>query len=76
LAARLGEVSRAKSGRGKQIGVPYGTDASRIAAADVPSVVFGPGDIAQAHTCDEWLPLAELPTASEVLYDFARTWSA
>jgi len=26
-----------------------------------PSVVFGPGDIAQAHTCDEWVPLDEVP---------------
>jgi len=76
LAARLGEVSKSRTGRGNRIGVPYGTDASRIAAADVPSVVFGPGSIAQAHTCDEWLPLDELPQAAEVLYDFARTWSA
>ncbi len=75
LAERLGEVSQARTGRGRKIGVPYGTDASRIAAADVPSVVFGPGDIAQAHTCDEWLPLEELPQAAEVLYEFARTWS-
>ena len=60
----------------RKIGVPYGTDASRIAAADVPSVVFGPGSIAQAHTCDEWLPLDELPQAAEVLYEFTKSWSA
>ena len=35
--------------------VPYGTDASTLAEAGMPSVVFGPGDIAQAHTCDEWI---------------------
>lgn len=75
LAARLGEVSKARTGRGAKIGVPYGTDASRIAAADVPSVVFGPGSIAQAHTCDEWLPLDELPQAAEVLYEFAKSWA-
>ena len=76
LAERLGAVSKAKTGKGARIGVPYGTDASRIAAADVPSVVFGPGSIAQAHTCDEWLPLEELAPASEVIYDFCRNWSA
>jgi acetylornithine deacetylase/succinyl-diaminopimelate desuccinylase-like protein len=75
LAERLGEVSKRVTGRGKRIGVPYGTDASRIAAADVPSVVFGPGSIDQAHTCDEWLPLDELPQAAEVLYEFCRSWS-
>jgi acetylornithine deacetylase len=76
LAERLCAVSKAKTGHGARIGVPYGTDASRIAAADVPSVVFGPGSIAQAHTCDEWLPLDELPQAAEVLYDFSKSWSA
>lgn len=75
LADRLAEVSKRITGRGRKIGVPYGTDASRIAAADVPSVVFGPGSIDQAHTCDEWLPLEELPQAAEVLYEFARSWN-
>jgi acetylornithine deacetylase/succinyl-diaminopimelate desuccinylase-like protein len=74
LAERVCEISKRMTGRGKPIGVPYGTDASRIAAADVPSVVFGPGDIAQAHTCDEWLPLAELPQAADVLFEFCKTW--
>ncbi len=54
------------------IGVPYGTDAAPIAAAGVPSIVFGPGSIDQAHTVDEWLPLEELAAASEVLFRFAR----
>jgi acetylornithine deacetylase ArgE len=52
-------------------GVPYGTDASTIAEAGIPAVVFGPGDIARAHTCDEWVPLDEVEKASEILYRFA-----
>ena len=36
------------------VGVPYGTDAGPLSAAGLPAVVFGPGDIAQAHTKDEW----------------------
>lgn len=55
------------------VGVPYGTDASKIAKAGVPSVVFGPGSIEQAHTADEWLSLDELSRASEAYYAFART---
>ncbi len=51
--------------------VPYGTDASTIAQGGVPAVVFGPGDIAQAHTRDEWIALDELEQASEILYRFA-----
>jgi acetylornithine deacetylase/succinyl-diaminopimelate desuccinylase-like protein len=34
-------------------------------------VVFGPGDIAQAQTADEWVSLAELAHAAEVLYRLA-----
>jgi acetylornithine deacetylase len=52
--------------------VPYGTDASTLADAGIPSVVFGPGDIAKAHTCDEWVPLDEVEQASEILFALAR----
>ena len=45
--------------------VPYGTDASTLALAGIPAVVFGPGDIARAHTCDEWVPVEEVAQASE-----------
>lgn len=58
------------------IGVPFGTDAAAISASGVPSVVFGPGSIDQAHTCDEWLPLDELELASDALYRFAREFKA
>jgi acetylornithine deacetylase len=53
------------------VAVPYGTDASTLAEAGIPSVVFGPGDIAQAHTCDEWVDLDQVEQASEILYQLA-----
>ena len=39
--------------------------------AGIPAVVFGPGDIAQAHTKDEWIDLAQLDPAAEILFRFA-----
>lgn len=72
VAGRMAEAARGVIGRCEQVGVPYGTDASTISASGVPSIVFGPGCIDQAHTCDEWLPLNELELASEALYQFAR----
>ena len=57
LANQLVAAARTVHGQAAEIGVPFGTDAATIAAAGVPSVVFGPGSIAQAHTCDEWLSL-------------------
>ncbi len=40
--------------------VPYGTEAGIFQAAGVPSVVWGPGDIAQAHQPDEFIAEADL----------------
>jgi acetylornithine deacetylase len=45
-------------------GAPYATDASHYAAAGAPVLVLGPGDIAQAHTKDEWLDRRELDRAA------------
>ena len=44
--------------------VAYATDASMLASlGGLPAVVLGPGDIAQAHTNNEWIELAELEAA-------------
>lgn len=48
------------------VGVPYGTDAWVFAALGIPTVVLGPGSIAQAHTEDEWISVAELERGVEV----------
>ncbi len=71
LVARLGAAIDQVKGRHEVTVVPYGTDASTLAHAGIPSVVFGPGDIAQAHTCDEWIDLDEVEQASEILYRLA-----
>jgi acetylornithine deacetylase len=71
LVARLGTAIDAVVGRHEVHAVPYGTDASTLAEAGIPVVVFGPGDIAQAHTTDEWIDLAQLEPAAEVLFRFA-----
>lgn len=71
LIARLGSAIDAVRGSHEVCTVPYGTDASSIAQAGIPAVVFGPGDIAQAHTKDEWVALDEVARASEILYRFA-----
>jgi acetylornithine deacetylase/succinyl-diaminopimelate desuccinylase-like protein len=57
-------------GQTKPVGVHYFCDAAVLAAGGIPSVVFGPGDIAQAHTADEWISLAELERAKDLLVRF------
>ena len=70
VAKQLVAAARSVRASAAEIGVSFGTDAATIAHAGVPSVVFGPGSIAQAHTADEWLALEELEQASEALYRF------
>jgi len=71
LVERFGAVIDSVVGRHTVHPVPFGTDAATVAAAGVPAVVFGPGDIAQAHTKDEWIDLAQLEPAAEILFRFA-----
>jgi acetylornithine deacetylase/succinyl-diaminopimelate desuccinylase family protein len=68
VIARLGRAIDDVRGSHSVHAVPFGTDAASISFAGTPAVVFGPGDIAQAHTCDEWLSLDELDKAAEILY--------
>jgi acetylornithine deacetylase len=70
LVRRLGAAIDSVTGSHRVMGVPYGTDASTLAEGGIPSVVFGPGDIGKAHTCDEWVPLAEVEQAAEILFRF------
>jgi succinyl-diaminopimelate desuccinylase len=48
------------------VGVPFGSDASKFSMAGVPSIVMGPGSIAQAHTEDEFVDLDQVEKAFEV----------
>ena len=53
------------------IGVPFGTDAWALDHAGIPTVVFGPGSIDQAHTDDEWIDIGQLERATEVFFRLA-----
>ncbi len=70
LAQQLGEAARAVTGQSRSIGVPYATDAPEIADIGIPTVVFGPGALDQAHTKDEWISVRQLQQAVDVLYRF------
>lgn len=48
------------------IDLGFWTEAALLAASGVDAIVFGPGDIAQAHGPDEWVSLDELYRARDV----------
>jgi acetylornithine deacetylase/succinyl-diaminopimelate desuccinylase-like protein len=61
------------AGQKREWGVDYFCDAAVLAAEGIPGVVFGPGDIAQAHTADEWIARGSLEGATALLARFLRS---
>ena len=61
------------AGQPRPAGVDYFCDASVLSGAGIPSVVFGPGDIARAHTANEWISLDSLRRGQSMLLRFLQT---
>jgi acetylornithine deacetylase/succinyl-diaminopimelate desuccinylase-like protein len=60
-------------GQTKPQGVHFFCDAAILSTSGIPSVVFGPGDIAQAHTADEWISFSELERGKNLLLRFLNS---
>lgn len=64
------------AGRNETRAVSYATEAGLFQNAGAPSVICGPGDIAQAHTANEWIARSELDACMAFLTrlaDWAET---
>lgn len=57
-------------------GAPYGSDLRLLAAAGIPAVQYGPGDIDLAHAPDEFVPVAEVAEVSATLVRMATAHCA
>ena len=58
-------------------GVTYGSDLRLFTNhAGIPSVLYGPGDVAHAHTIDESIDIAEVVAATKVLALTIDSWCA
>ncbi len=55
------------------LAAPYMTNATAYAAAGIPALVFGPGDIAQAHTDGEFIETGQLDLCYRLLLDLCKT---
>jgi acetylornithine deacetylase len=56
------------TGQNETYGVSYGTEAGLFQDAGAPAVVCGPGDIAQAHTADEWIAESQIAKCMDFLH--------
>jgi acetylornithine deacetylase/succinyl-diaminopimelate desuccinylase family protein len=64
-------IAKATGIQPEVMGVPFGTDAGPLNEKGTPCVVFGPGDIAQAHTKDEWIELEQVHLAAQAYFQIA-----
>ena len=68
----VADSSRRLLGRAEFITPPYATNAGPFKAAGIPSVIFGPGHLAQAHTKDEYIEVALLEQGVDLYADIIR----
>ena len=61
-------------GNPETVGVPFGCDATKLSRAGIPSIIFGPGSINQAHGAIEFVEIEQVEFAAEfyrkVVMDF------
>ncbi len=73
----VGLLKRAMETEGVPVsieGMSAWTDAALLNAAGIPTICFGPGDIALAHAAEEFVPVFEIQTATRVLARVVRDW--
>ena len=59
--------------------VDFWTEAALFSHAGLPAIVLGPGNIAQAHTVQEWVALEQLEQAAKIYQELATNnhrWTA
>ena len=75
VARAVGEAHRAEFGSACEVGgAHYGTDASKLSRAGIETVVCGPGDVAQAHTKDEYVEVEQLEMAARLYGRILDGW--
>lgn len=69
VVATVGGAHRSVTGTSPVMrGMPYGADMRLLVnEGGVPTVIYGPGDVRRAHAPDEFVPIRDLTTVTEVL---------
>lgn len=75
VARHMGEVLRRRARDGDAYPAPFCCDARHLVnRAGIPTIVFGPGSISQAHKPDEHIVLADYLASIEYLIEFIAGW--
>ncbi len=63
-------IASLKNHGSRCVGAPWFSDAAVFARNGVPAIALGPGSIAQAHTRDEWIAIADLEKGAQFFTRF------
>ncbi len=53
---------------------PSVSDAGWLASAGIPTVIYGPGELTQAHVIDEWVEIDDLVAAARIYAEMIVEW--
>ena len=71
----LARAQQEELGSEKELdGANYGTDGSKLSRAGILTVVCGPGNIAQAHTANEFVEIEQVELASRMYKRLLANW--
>ena len=76
VVKRLADAIRHEGAPVRIEGLSAWTDAALLNEAGIPTVCFGPGDIALAHAAEEFVPVEEIERAKSVLARVVYQWCA
>lgn len=74
ICRALGKALEGNNESVRVAGMSAWTDAALLNAAGISAICFGPGDMTLAHANSEWVELAEVDRACDVLTDLALAW--
>lgn len=69
VRASLNAVLKVAKVKAEPFGFPAYTDLGWIVATGTPGVVLGPGELSQAHSYNESVPIDELEAAAKIYYE-------
>jgi len=76
LVAAVSDATRAITGRTPQLaGVSYGSDMRLYRAHGIPTVMFGPGEVHQAHATDESVAIDDVVAHARILATLAAQFA-
>jgi len=77
IVASLARAQQRSLGFERELaGANYGTDGSKLSRAGIQTVVCGPGDIAQAHTTNEFVEIEQVELATRMYRQLLTDWHA